>query len=92
MTSPASPKVKPPNRYDRPIIAATSTTAGSVESLPCAMPSMVTVAGPVSDWRAMPFTGPKCSEVKYSEVKPMAHPPSRPVMIVSAKKIGALSS
>ena len=40
----------------------------------------------------MPFTGRECSEVKYSDVKPMAQPPSSPTMMVNARKMGALSS
>ncbi len=57
MTSPASPNAAPPNQYDKPIMVTTKTTDGSVDNLPCAIPSMVTVAAPVSDCAAMPFTG-----------------------------------
>ncbi len=58
--------------------SATSTMGAMVDSMPVLMPSMMTVAGPVSAASAIFCTGLCASEQKYSVILPMARPAMRP--------------
>ena len=49
-----------------------------VDSMPVPMPSMMTVAAPVSAASAILCTGLYLSEQKYSVILPMARPATRP--------------
>ena len=58
--------------------SATSTMGAMVDSMPVPMPSMMTVAAPVSAASAILWTGLYLSEQKYSVILPMARPAIKP--------------
>ncbi len=67
-----------PKVYAPMMASATSTMGAMVDSMPVPMPSMMTVAAPVSAASAILWTGLYLSEQKYSVILPMARPAIKP--------------